>query len=70
VPERLSNRDIAELLALDAERAEGHRARAGRRASRAAPLWPAEAADLVEAGGDLTELRAIGPSLPAAFRIG
>jgi histidinol phosphatase-like PHP family hydrolase len=52
---------LAELLAGAAEAEEGHRRRALRRASRAALLWPEEAADLDRAGRPLTELRAVGP---------
>jgi histidinol phosphatase-like PHP family hydrolase len=54
-----SNLELAELLARAAEREEGHRARALRRASRAALQWPEEAAD-VAASGSLTEFRAVG----------
>src|SRR2546422_4626063 len=57
----LSNRDIAELLALESERAEGRKQRALRRASRAALMWSEEAAVIQESGRDLTELSAIGP---------
>jgi histidinol phosphatase-like PHP family hydrolase len=55
-----SNAELAELLARAAEGEQGHRARAFRRASRAALLWPEEAAD-VASDGPLTELRAVGP---------
>lgn len=55
-----SNGDLAELLAQAAEREDGHRARAHRRASRAALLWPEEAAG-VALRGELTELPAVGP---------
>jgi histidinol phosphatase-like PHP family hydrolase len=57
----MRNGGLAELLARAAEGEEGHRARALRRADRAALLWTEEAADLVEAGRNLTELRAVGP---------
>ncbi|OLC19491.1 MAG: hypothetical protein AUH33_05555 [Chloroflexi bacterium 13_1_40CM_68_21] len=57
----LSNRDIAELLALESERSEGRKQRALRRASRAALMWPEEAAAVHETGRRLTELRAVGP---------
>lgn len=46
-----------------ADHAEGHRQRALLRASRAALLWPEEAAAVADAGLPLTELRAIGPWL-------
>ena len=57
----LSNIQIAELLALQAERESGFLARAFRRASRSAFLWPQEVAELAEQNRSLTELRAIGP---------
>src|SRR2546428_6250952 len=57
----LSNRDVAELLALESERSEGRRQRALRRASRSALMWPEEAAALAESGRSLTELRSVGP---------
>lgn len=58
---KLTNRDLAELLALEAERSEGRKQRALRRASRSALMWPEEAHALQESGGSLTELRSIGP---------
>jgi len=57
----LSNIQIAELLALQAERESGFLARAFRRASRSAFLWPQEVAELAEQNRSPTELRAIGP---------
>src|ERR1043166_4042650 len=60
-PIEIENSTIAEWLAREAERAEGILARAFRRASRAAFLWPEEARELVRAGRSLTELAAIGP---------
>jgi histidinol phosphatase-like PHP family hydrolase len=56
----LTNADLAELLARGAEGQEGHRARALRRASRAALLWPDQAAAFADSGA-LTELTAVGP---------
>ena len=56
----LTNGQLAELLARAADREEAHRARALRRASRWALVWPEEAAVLAERGA-LTELRAVGP---------
>jgi histidinol phosphatase-like PHP family hydrolase len=56
----LTNADLAELLAVAAEREDAHRARALRRASRAALQWPEEAFDAAEREG-LTDLRAVGP---------
>jgi histidinol phosphatase-like PHP family hydrolase len=57
----LSNSDIAELLAQQAERETGILSRALRRAARSAYLWPEEAADLIAQNRSLTELRSIGP---------
>ncbi len=57
----LSNTDIAELLAQQAETETGIRVRAFRRAARSAFLWPDEVSDLVAQNRSLTELRGIGP---------
>jgi histidinol phosphatase-like PHP family hydrolase len=57
----LSNTDIAELLAQQAERETGILSHAFRRAARSAFLWPENAADLVANNRPLTELRGIGP---------
>src|SRR3954463_3166071 len=57
----LSNTDIAELLAQQAETETGVRVRAFRRAARSAFLWPEEASDLLAQNRSLTELRSIGP---------
>jgi histidinol phosphatase-like PHP family hydrolase len=62
-PKRLTNAQLAELLAQQSEREEGLRQRAYRRAARSAFLWPEEAAGLVAAGRSLVELRGIGPFL-------
>ena len=59
----LTNADIAELLARDAEQAKPPLQRALRRASRRAFLWPAEVEDMFRAGEDLTQLAGIGPYL-------
>jgi len=64
----LTNRDLAELLAREAEEATGHVARACRRASRSAFLWPVEAAALLAGGDALTTLRGIGPYLAERIR--
>jgi len=64
----LSNIQIAELLALQAERESGFLARAFRRASRSAFLWPQEVAELAEQNRSLTELRAIGPFIEKQIR--
>jgi histidinol phosphatase-like PHP family hydrolase len=62
-PERPSNADLAELLALEAESAGAHLARAYRRAARRAFTWPVEATELLAAERSLTELAGIGPFL-------
>ncbi len=64
----LRNAQLAELLAREAERAEGHAARALRRASRLAFLWPEEAAALHGRGDALTLLPGIGPYLARLLR--
>jgi putative hydrolase len=58
----ITNSDIAELLALEAEDcAEPLKGKALRRASRAAFMWPIEAAQLVDENRPLTELDGVGP---------
>lgn len=57
----LSNTDIAELLAQQAEDETGILSRAYRRAARNAFLWPEEVSDLIAQNRSLTELRSIGP---------
>ena len=64
----LSNTDIAELLAQQAERETGILSRAFRRAARSAFLWPEEVSDLVAQNRSLTELRAIGPFIEKQIR--
>ena len=64
----LSNIQIAELLALQAKRESGFLARAFRRASRSAFLWPQEVAELAEQNRSLTELRAIGSFIEKQIR--
>jgi histidinol phosphatase-like PHP family hydrolase len=64
----LSNTDIAELLAQQAERETGILSRAFRRAARSAFLWPENAADLVANNRPLTELRGIGPFISKQVR--
>jgi histidinol phosphatase-like PHP family hydrolase len=64
----LSNTDIAELLAQQAERETGILSRAFRRAARSALLWPENAADLVAHNRQLTELRGIGPFIAKQIR--
>ncbi len=57
----LSNSDVAELLAQQAERESGILWRAYRRAARSAFLWPKNVVDLIAQNRSLTELRGIGP---------
>ncbi|HEX4652972.1 MAG TPA: PHP domain-containing protein [Candidatus Udaeobacter sp.] len=64
----LSNIQIAELLAQQAERESGILTRAFRRAARSAFLWPEEIADLAAESRSLTELRAIGPFIEKQIR--
>jgi histidinol phosphatase-like PHP family hydrolase len=64
----LSNTDIAELLAQQAETETGIRVRAFRRAARSAFLWPEEVSDLIAQERSLTELRGIGPFIEKQIR--
>jgi putative hydrolase len=64
----LSNTDIAELLAKQAERETGVLVRAFRRAARSAFLWPEEVSDLVAHNRSLTELRGVGPFIEKQIR--
>lgn len=57
----LTNSDLAELLAREAEARDGILVRAFRRAARSAFLWPESAADIVSSGRELTELHGVGP---------
>ena len=57
----LSNAELAELLAREAERESGILVRAYRRAARSAFLWPEQVAQLISQNRPLTELRSIGP---------
>ena len=59
----LRNTQVAELLALAAEEAEGHRRRAYASAARTALLWEEEVADFVAQGRSPTDLERVGPSL-------
>src|SRR5262245_33187643 len=56
-----TNADLGELLWTAAREESDHRRRALERASRASRFWPVEASELAGSGGDLTELRAVGP---------
>ena len=64
----LSNTDIAELLAQQAERETGILSRAFRRGARSAFLWPEEISDLIAQDRPLTELRSIGPFIEKQIR--
>jgi putative hydrolase len=57
----LTNADLADLLADEAEEQSGTLARAYRRAARSAFLWPETAADLIQKGESLLELHGVGP---------
>jgi histidinol phosphatase-like PHP family hydrolase len=64
----LSNTDVAELLAQQAERETGILTRAFRRAARCAFLWPENIADLVAQNRQLSELRGVGPFIEKQIR--
>jgi PHP domain len=64
----LSNTNIAELLAEQAERETGVLSRAFRRAARSAFLWPEEVSDLIAENQTLTELRGIGRFIESQIR--
>jgi putative hydrolase len=57
----LSNAEIAELLAREAENYEGIRQRAFKKAARSAFLWPEHVSDLLADGRSLIELKGVGP---------
>jgi len=57
----LTNSELAELLAREAEAQSGILSRAYRRAARSAFLWPEQVGELIRQNRPLTELRAIGP---------
>ncbi len=58
----LRNIELAELLAQEAERHEGNKYKAARRASRHALAWPVEVSELLDQpDGKLTDLSAVGP---------
>lgn len=61
---RVTNSDVAEWLALQAEEAKAPMlAKAYRRASRSAFGWLEEVSAILKRGGSLTELNAVGPYL-------
>lgn len=59
----MTNAEIAELLAVEAETSRPPMTKAFRRAARRAHLWPEEATAFVEQRRSLTELPGIGPYL-------
>jgi histidinol phosphatase-like PHP family hydrolase len=65
---QLDNIEIAELLALESEKATYPAQKALRRAARVAFTWPQEAAQWVKEGRSLTEFPAIGPYLEKLIR--
>ena len=65
----LTNSYLAELLAIESEAAETPtRAKALRRASAAAFMWPAEASDILKENKNLTELNGVGPFIAGIIR--
>ena len=61
----LDNGDIAELLAREAEQAEGHRQMAFKRGCHEAFLWPEEAADV-----KLSDIEGLPPATVAVLEAG
>lgn len=61
IDRELTNSDIAELLAAEAEKAVYPIQRALRKAGRSAFLWPIEAREMIRQKRTLTELRGVGP---------
>jgi histidinol phosphatase-like PHP family hydrolase len=57
----LTNADLADLLADEAEEQSGTLSRAYRRAARSAFLWPQTVAGLISTGESLLELHGVGP---------
>lgn len=57
----VTNGDLAEFLGELAQQESGVREKALKRAARSAFLWPEEAAEVLAAGRNLTELHGIGP---------
>jgi hypothetical protein len=64
----LSNTDIAELLAKQAEGETGILSRAFQRAARSAFVWPENVTDLATQNRSLIELRGIGPFIEKQIR--
>lgn len=64
----LSNADIAELLACEAEKVDGQLRMALKRAARLSFIWPIEATALWHDGQPLTTLPGVGPSIEKRIR--
>jgi histidinol phosphatase-like PHP family hydrolase len=64
----LDNTDIAELLALESEKASYPAQKALRRAARVSFIWPQEAVPWVQEGRSLADFPAIGPYLEKLIR--
>lgn len=64
----LTNPNIAELLAREAQRAKLPAQKALRRASRRAFLWEEEAAEIIRSERSLTELTAVGPYIASVIK--
>lgn len=64
----LTNAQLAELLAQQADAESGILVRAYRRAARSAFLWPEPATALVKRGRSLTELKSVGPFIAKQIR--
>jgi histidinol phosphatase-like PHP family hydrolase len=64
----ISNGQLAELLAREAEQLSGILQRAFRKAARSAFLWPERAVDLLAIDRALTELHGIGPFIAKQLR--
>lgn len=64
----LSNAEVAELLALEAEKAEGQLRLAFKRAARLSFIWPEEVVELLGRGETLTSLPGVGPFIEKRIR--
>jgi histidinol phosphatase-like PHP family hydrolase len=64
----LSNAEVAELLALEAEKVEGQLRMAFKRAARLSFIWPEEVAELFSRGETLTSLPGVGPFIERRIR--
>ena len=64
-----TNADIAELLALEADKVDGQLRMAFKRAARLSFIWPVEVADLLDSGQALTILPGVGPYIQKRIRL-